>query len=212
MSTGRESRMPKTVRSDTARNRRHLVKAAVELVAQKGADVRMSEVAERADVSLATAYRHFGSVDDALVEYRMEVGLKLYAYSVSSDAKGLELLSAVSDYWISLVMKHGQVMVTTRSREGFLKRLRSGARYLTVAADALAEPIRQAADELGLPDPGDQGMFLWNMMFDPREIFDMVETLGMTRAEVGERLVAAFCRALQGWATSRQHAPTAKSA
>ena len=122
-----------------------------DLVAAEGPNVRMSDVAERAEVSLATAYRHFSSVDEALVQYRMDAGLKLYAHSVSSEARGLELLKDVSDYWITLVLCHGRVMVTTRSREGFLKRLRSGARYLTVAADALDEPIRQAAAELGLP-------------------------------------------------------------
>ena len=191
--------MPKAVRSDTARNRRQLVKAAAELVARGQGEVRMSEVAERADVSLATAYRHFGSVDEALVEYRMDAGLKLYAYSISSKADGLELLRDVSDYWVDLVLRHGRAMVSTRSREGYLKRLRAGAPYLTVAADALAAPIRQAAAELGLPDPGEEGMFLWNMMFDPREIFDLVETLGLSRQQVGGRLVAAFCGALKGW-------------
>ncbi|HOQ53664.1 MAG TPA: TetR/AcrR family transcriptional regulator [Micropruina sp.] len=203
--------MPKAIRSDTARNRRQIIKAAADLVAAEGPNVRMSDVAERAEVSLATAYRHFSSVDEALVQYRMDAGLKLYAHSVSSEARGLELLKDVSDYWITLVLRHGRVMVTTRSREGFLKRLRSGARYLTVAADALDEPIRQAAAELGLPDPGDEGMFLWNMMFDPREIFDMVETLGLTQEQVGQRLVGAFCGALQGWihASSSRSQPEA---
>lgn len=191
--------MAKAVRSDTARNRRLLIKAAADLVARQGGDVRMSEVAERADVSLATAYRHFSSVDEALVEFRMDVGMKLYAHSVSSRERGLELLRDVSDCWVALVLRHGRAMVSTRSHEGFLKRLRSGARYLTVAADALAEPIRQAASELGLPDPGDEGMFLWNILFDPREIFDLVETLGLTREQVSGRLVAAFCGALRGW-------------
>lgn len=191
--------MPKAVRSDTARNRRQLIKAAAELVARGGGDVRMSEVAERADVSLATAYRHFSSVDEALVEFRLDVGMKLYAHSVSSRAHGLELLRDVSGYWVALVLRHGRAMVSTRSREGFLKRLRSGARYLTVAADAMAEPIRQAAAELGLPDPGDEGMFLWNILFDPREIFDLVETLGLSREQAAGRLVAAFCGALKGW-------------
>lgn len=191
--------MPKAVRSDTARNRRQLIKAAAELVARGSGEVRMSEVAERADVSLATAYRHFSSVDEALVEFRTDVGLKLYGYSVASNAKGLDLLRSVSTYWVTLVLRHGRAMVSTRSREGYLKRLRSGARYLTVAADAMAAPIRQAAAELGLPDPGDEGMFLWNILFDPREIFDMAETLGLSPEQTGSRLVAAFCGALKGW-------------
>ncbi|WP_410602339.1 TetR/AcrR family transcriptional regulator, partial [Bacillus sp. SIMBA_008] len=54
------------MRSDTERNRRRLIKAAAYLVARRGSSVRMTDVAERAEVSPATAYRHFGSVDEIL--------------------------------------------------------------------------------------------------------------------------------------------------
>ncbi len=191
--------MTKTPRSDTERNRRLLVRAAADLVARDGESVKMSDVAERAGLSLATAYRHFGSVEEALVQFRFDVGMKLYAFSATSDAEGIALLQAVSEHWVRLVQKHGRAMVSTRSREGYLKRLRAGTRYLSVAADAMAEPIRRAAAELGIPDPGDEGMFLWNILFDPREIFDMLETLEMTPEQVADKLVATFCGAVLGW-------------
>lgn len=189
------------VRSDTERNRRRLIKAAAFLVSRHGASVKMVDVAERAEVATATAYRHFGSVGEILAEYRFDVGLRLLEFTQKQETRGIELLSAVSQEWIRLVIKHGEAMVHTRSDEGYLARLRTGARYLTVQADALSQPISQAAAELGIPDPDDYGMFLWNILFDPREIFDLLNTVGMTAEQIGDRLVSAYCGGLRGWMT-----------
>lgn len=159
----------------------------------------MAEIAERADVSAATAYRHFGSVEDILAEFRFGVGQRLLEFSSRQTVLGVALLETVSLHWVALVVKHGDAMVHTRSEIGYLQRLREGARYLTVQADALRLPIAEAARELGVPAPGDQGMFLWNILFDPREIFDLITTVGMSQEHVGRRLVSAFCGAMQRW-------------
>jgi AcrR family transcriptional regulator len=191
------------VRSDTERNRRRLIKSAAFLASRHGSDVKMADVAERAEVATATAYRHFGSVDEILAEYRFDVGLRLLEFSQKSELSGVELLSAVSREWVRLVVKHGGSMVHTRSDEGYLARLRAGARYLTVQADALSRPITEAAAELGIEDPGDEGLFLWNILFDPREIFDLLRTVGLTEEETARHLVGALCGAMKGWAESR---------
>lgn len=193
----------RSARSDTQRNRRRLVAAGAELAASQGSGLRMNDIAETAGLSLATAYRHFGSPDEVLAQFRFDVGLKLYEFSKQQDATGVALLDAVSRKWVTLVQRFGAAMVTTRSREGYLARLRAGTGYLTVQADALADPIRQAAVELGLPDPGDEGLFLWNILFDPREIFDLTSTLGMSADDAGHRLVATFCGALKGWTAAQ---------
>lgn len=159
----------------------------------------MADIAERAQVSTATAYRHFGSVDEILSEFRYRAGLRLLEFSRAQQSTGLQLLQAVSLHWVRLVVKQGLAMVHTRSQEGYLMRLRDGARYLTVQADALARPIAEASDELGVDDPGDQGLFLWNILFDPREILDLMTAVGLDEDEVGRRLVAAFCGALGAW-------------
>lgn len=187
------------MRSDTERNRRRLIRAAAYLVSRRGADVKMVDVAERAEVATATAYRHFSSVNEVLAEFRFDVGLQLRDFSQKQDTHGVELLAAVSREWVRLVVKHGGAMVATRSGEGYLARLRSGARYLTVQADALEGPIREAAADAGIPDPGDEGMFLWNILFDPREIFDLLKTVGLTEDVAAQRLVDAFMGALRGW-------------
>jgi AcrR family transcriptional regulator len=187
------------VRSDTERNRRRLIKSAAFLVSRQGTSVKMVDVAERAEVATATAYRHFSSVDEILAEYRFDVGLRLLEFSKKCGSSGVTLLTDVSREWVHLVVKHGGAMVHTRSDVGYLERLRSGARYLTVQADALRRPITEAAAELGLSDPGEEGMFLWNILFDPREVFDLLRTVGLTEGQVAARLVGAFCGAMAGW-------------
>lgn len=187
------------MRSDTERNRRRLIKAAAYLASRHGTSVKMADIAERAEVAAATAYRHFGSVEEILAEYRFEVGLRLLKFSQKAESHGIELLGDVSAEWVRLAVRHGRAMVHTRSDKGYLARLRSGAYYLTVQADALERPIAETAAELGLPPPGDEGHFLWNVLFDPREIFDLMDTLGLTEAQVSRRLVAAYCGSLRGW-------------
>jgi AcrR family transcriptional regulator len=197
------------VRSDTERNHRRLIKAAAFLVSRHGINVKMVDVAERAEVATATAYRHFSSVDEILAEYRFDVGLRLLEFSQKCDSTGVTLLTDVSREWVRLVVKHGGAMVHTRSDVGYLERLRSGARYLTVQADALQRPIAEAATELGLSDPGDEGMFLWNILFDPREVFDLLRTVGLSEERVAARLVGAFCGAIAGWQRVRDDLPVA---
>lgn len=187
------------VRSDTKRNRKHLVKAAAKLFAETDGPVSMTEIAREAEVSPATAYRHFTSVDEILTQFRYDVGEQLREFSAKQHATGVELLTAVSREWIRLVIKHGAAMVHTRSSEGYLQRLRSGAGYLTVQATALQRPIQEATAEVGLPDLGDQAMFFWNILFDPREIFDLLNTLKFTERDITNRLVKAFLGTLDGW-------------
>ena len=192
------------MRSDTQRNRRQLVKAAGQLFASRRGAISMTDVAKHAEISTATAYRHFASVEDILAEYRFGVGEKLRDYSLKQqEASGVELLTMVSRKWVDLVIRHGGAMLYTRSGEGYLARLRSGAFYLTVQADALERPLREACEELGLPAIGDEAMFLWNILFDPREILDLINTVGLTKDQTTARLIAALKGALTGWSDDR---------
>jgi AcrR family transcriptional regulator len=187
------------MRSDTQRNRRELINAAGALFAARRGPISMTDVAKHAEISTATAYRHFASVEDVLAEYRFNVGQKLRDYSLKQTIGGLELLESVSRKWVDLVVKHGGAMLYTRSGEGYLARLRSGAYYPTVQAEALQRPLEEACAELGLTPLGDEALFLWNILFDPREILDLINTVGLTKQQASERLVAALCGALKGW-------------
>lgn len=186
------------LRSDTLRNRKHIIRSAGRLFAE-GRQATMADIARAAEVSTATAYRHFASVDEVLARFRFDVGSELLDFSQEQQATGLELLRLVSTKWVQLVVAHGKAMVHTRSGEGYLARLRTGATHLTVQADALSLALRDTCLELGVGDPGDEAMFLWNILFDPREIFDLIETLGLSPEDTARRLVATLVGALKGW-------------
>lgn len=193
---------PAGLRVDMQRNRMLLVDAAGRLFGA-GRSSTMSDVAAAAGISTATAYRHFTSVDDVLAAYRFEVGRELLEFSRSQEKLGLELLEAVCNKWVHLVVQHGGSMIHTRSAEGYLARVRDGAYYLTVQADALARPLEEASRALGIKHPGDEALFLWNGFFDPREIVDLIRSLGLTAEQASARLVRTFTAALTGWAASR---------
>jgi AcrR family transcriptional regulator len=55
-----------TVRADVRRNYRRLLAAAEEVFTEEGADASMVAVARRADVGVATLYRHFPTRQDLL--------------------------------------------------------------------------------------------------------------------------------------------------
>jgi AcrR family transcriptional regulator len=193
------------MRSDTARNRRALVEAAGRLFAATTDPVTMSDIARAAEVSTATAYRQFASVEEVLSAFRYSVGLELREYAATVTGSGSERLHAVSRRWVDLVVEHGRAMVGHRSPQGYLQRLRVGVEYLTVQADALADPLAETITELKLPALGDEALFLWNVLFDPREILDLVDTVRLSPTQAADRLIATLRGALIGWA---EHGPT----
>ncbi|WP_253208759.1 hypothetical protein [Streptomyces niphimycinicus] len=87
-----------------------------------------------------------------------------------------------------------------RSHRGYLERLSEGTGYLTPQAEALTEPLRQTTEELGPGDLGDEARYLWNALFDPRDIRDLIKS-GRTEDEAATRLVAAPRGALIGWSS-----------
>ena len=77
----------KRLRADAARNRRRLLDAAQELFCERGLDVGVGEIAERAGVGRGTLFRNFASKEQliaAIVAERMH----------EAAARGRELLSA----------------------------------------------------------------------------------------------------------------------
>ncbi|TPG58341.1 TetR/AcrR family transcriptional regulator [Ewingella americana] len=193
------------MRSDTERNRRNLIQAAARLFEKADGPISMTEIAAEAEVSVATAYRQFSSVEEVLNTYRRDVGVLLLEFSQQQTSSGLQRLENVSRYWIKLVRERGAAMVPMRNRRGYLERLWEGADYLLVQADAVRPPLREAMEEMGLPDIGDKAVFLWNILFDPREIFDLVDTVGLSEKEVGTQLMSVLVGGLNGWATANHY-------
>lgn len=194
----------KMMRSDTERNRKSLIQAAAKLFEVAEKPISMTEIAAKAGVSVATAYRQFTSVEEVLNTYRHDVGLLLLEYSQKQACTGLEKLDKVSRYWIKLVRQRGAAMVPMRNRRGYLERLWEGAEYLLVQANAVRPALKESMEEMGLPDIGDKAVFLWNILFDPREIFDLIDTVGLTEKQVGTQLMAVLMGGLRGFATANE--------
>lgn len=131
------------MRSDTQRNRRQLIKAAARLFENSPTPVSLAEIAKYAEVSTATAYRHFSSAEEVLHAFRAQVGSELLDFSTAPTTRGMQRLEAVSRYWVSLVLEHGGAMAQMRSHRGYLERLRENTGYLAPQAEALTEPLRQ---------------------------------------------------------------------
>jgi AcrR family transcriptional regulator len=54
------------MRADAVRSRKQLLDAAAELFAERGADVSVAEIADRAGVGKGTVFRHFASKEDLI--------------------------------------------------------------------------------------------------------------------------------------------------
>ena len=78
-----------------------------------------------------------------------------------------------------------------------------GTCHLTVQAEALRRPLEEASRELGTQPRGDEALFLWNAFFDPRELFDLIRTVGLTPEQASRRLVLTYTAALRGWSDGR---------
>lgn len=66
-----ESRTP-ILRADAERNRRRLIDAAAELFSERGVDVPISEIRERAGVGQGTVFRHFPTKEHLMAEVMRE--------------------------------------------------------------------------------------------------------------------------------------------
>lgn len=196
-STGKATGM----RRDTRRNRVRLLAAVNELVGA-GADLTMQKVAERADIAIATAYRHFPSVEELIYAYVLAVVEDLSAFSAKAQSQGEQLLVEVLEHWVELITVHGQVMVNHRSPQGFLQRLHAEDPIISTVEAAWREPIAQFMTAKDIDSSAaTHAMFLCNQMFDPRDVLDLVHDGGITQAALTRYLLASYEGALRGWAS-----------
>jgi AcrR family transcriptional regulator len=160
----------------------------------------MPLVAERAGLGVATAYRYFPSIDDLYHAYQHSVIVQLRNYSHDCTKTGVALFEDVVAEWARLLRTSGSAMVHLRSRRGFLTRLREDDELIMAVRDTWERPIRGVMRHLDVPDEHfDHALYLYNLMFDPREILDLVNT-GLSEREAIRRLTQAYYGALRGWA------------
>ncbi|MEU6515991.1 helix-turn-helix domain-containing protein [Streptomyces sp. NPDC046978] len=73
---------PRPMRSDAVRTRKLLVDAAAEAFAERGTEVSVSQIAERAGIGKGTVFRHFPAKGDLLAAIVTE---KLYALAATGE-------------------------------------------------------------------------------------------------------------------------------
>ncbi|WP_062705306.1 TetR/AcrR family transcriptional regulator [Streptomyces regalis] len=91
------------MRRDAVRNRRKLLEAVGEALRTEPGAMTMAVIAERANLSLATAYRYFPSVEELLKAYLLGVIVQLRNYSHDCTKTGPALFEEVVREWARLV-------------------------------------------------------------------------------------------------------------
>ena len=145
-------------RSDAVRNRAAVIEAARKVMAKKGLDAGMDEIARAARVGVGTVYRHFPTKDDlvvALADYRFQRLAEFAREALAEDDAGAAferfLFRAgelqASDQALSEVMRgYENVMPDAAERAGLLELTRE---VLTRAQKAGA--IRRDVDAEDIP-------------------------------------------------------------
>lgn len=160
----------------------------------------MPAIAEKAQLSVATAYRYFPTLEELHSAYLHSVQVNLRDYSLASQFHGKELFEDVLERWVKLLETYGPAMIQVRSRQGFLSRLHAGDEVITTVHDAWERPIREVLRELGVPESRFYfALQIYNALFDPREINDMLQNRGpLSETEALRTLINAYYGALRG--------------
>jgi AcrR family transcriptional regulator len=188
-------------RRDSVASRQRLLAATGRLLARGERPRNLQQVAAEAGLAAATAYRHFESLDAALQAYAHFTIVSMQQFAAEQEATGSELLRILSTEWVRLIRERGPAMVHLRSPDGFLHRRRSGDRLITDTCTYLEPAVRGILAEIGLPaDALEYALFLWNVMFDPREVLDLLYTLGWPGDVLVDRLMASYFPALRAFA------------
>lgn len=187
------------VRSDSVRNEQALVRAVGELLREDPEAATMPTVADRAGLSLATAYRYFPTLDALHRRFMLSVVERLLEETENLHETGQERFVAILRRWLTVVDKYGPAMVLVRSREGFLTRLEQGEPQ-TVALDRIwGSAIRGIMAEEGVPpDRYDLALSLYNALLNSREILDLRVARGMDDEQLSSHLVRVFKGAVSG--------------
>ncbi|RAI41416.1 hypothetical protein CH341_21730 [Rhodoplanes roseus] len=158
------------------------------------------DLAKFAEMSTATAYRYYQSLDEVAQAYLVRVMTELRDFDASRPETGRELLRVVSRHWVGMVLEHGPVLVQIRSRRGFFDRLHGKVTSTVRGHEARKRALCGVLAEENLPaSMQDDAAMLYNTMFDPRDILDLVNLRGLGADHVTDVLIEAFVGALKGW-------------
>jgi AcrR family transcriptional regulator len=180
--------------------REQLIDAMETLLSQGKLPETMADLGRAADMSTATTYRYFQSLEDVAQAYLVRTMTGLRDFSVQRPETGTALLRVITRFWVGVVIEHGKVLVQVRSRRGFLERLHRQVPSTVLGVEARRRALLGVLAEKHLSSQMlDEAAMLYNTMFDPREILDLIQIRGFDADRVTHVLIGAFIAALKGW-------------
>jgi AcrR family transcriptional regulator len=190
-------------RRDTVRNKRRILNAAGELLRTDPQNASMPAIAAKAELSVATAYRYFPTLEELHSAYIHSVLVNLRDYSLASPFHGKELFEDVVARWAKLLETYGPAMIQLRSRVGFLSRFHAGDEVIRTLHAAWERPIREVLRELGVSEGHfDFALVFFNALFDAREVSDLLYNRGeLSEPEALGLLNTAYYGTLRGMAS-----------
>ena len=189
----------KTLRRDAVLVHERLLDAVETLVQQKGVDFSFPELAQAANVSSATVYRHFENLEDLRNHYTMRVVDRLVGGMEELHEKidGIDLFLETCRVWISASASGALVAARYRSTEGLLERQAQGRPHIVRLEACLTAALGQLV-ELDVIPPQDLSVaaLMWNAIFDERVLIDLLQVLGWTLDQVIDHLTATLMMSL----------------
>lgn len=170
------------------------------LLAERGPGFSLSEVAQRAGVSNATAYRHFCDAADAIDGYsdRLTRGLLAAFDALRPASDPLAAIRELGQEWVQEAAGWGPAAVYLRSPRGFLARLGDGDPFITGLHERLERLLRSAIRAGALPRQDVRyAVLIWVTIFDERVVVDLVGDLGLSPREAARRMTGTLLAALR---------------
>jgi AcrR family transcriptional regulator len=186
-------------RRDSRATRSRLIRAVGTLLAERGATFGIPELASTAGTSLATAYRYFPSVPEALRAYEMQIIDDLTAALPPREHHGsLEYFEAVCARWADQALSWGPAYVYARSPQGILERLNAEDAMIVRLCNLLRPALEALAASGHIADINmDFGLLVWLTVFDERALLDMRDGLGLRSGQLAEVASQAVLDALR---------------
>jgi AcrR family transcriptional regulator len=183
----------RTLRKDAERNRQRLLTAAGELFAERGLDITLHDIADRAGVGVGTAYRRFANKEEVIDAY--------FERKLDEVAQLAEEALHDPDPWNGLVTYLEQVSALQMEDRGLMQIFRNPARGQQQVAQASARiaplilAIVERAREHGTLRPDFQGTDL------PMIQLSLTTLMDATRAfepSLYRRYLAIFLDGMRG--------------
>ncbi len=166
----------------------------------------MPELARQAGIGPATVYRHFDTINDAMMafENRTIEGLIDEIVQTRAHLRGLACFHQVCLLWATRAATVSADARYIRSPAGFLQRLQQQDPQITLLSDNLQFILQDLSSEGTLPSLDgvrlDTAALLWVTLFDERMIVDLTRTQGWTASHTADFLGSAVLAGLKGTA------------